>query len=114
MQIFFSLLSSVALSFSDDENAGSNIDMLLVVLLFLPVTLAVVLESPLKPAVSALMSRLATKQKKPESAEPGSEGKKISVAESTSWRDFDVPESPRDGSTNPRSLSIGQRSASDV
>ena len=79
MQIFFSLLSSVALSFSDDENAGSNIDMLLVVLLFLPVTLAVVLESPLKPAVSALMSRLATKQKKPpvrpESAETGSKGK---------------------------------------
>ena len=79
MQIFFSLLSSVALSFSDDENAGSNIDVLLVVLLFLPVTLAVVLESPLKPAVSALMSRLATKQKKPpvrpESAEPGSKGK---------------------------------------
>ena len=80
MQIFFSLLSSVALSFSDDENAGSNIDVLLVVLLLLPVTLAVVLESPLKPAVSALMSRLAAKQKKtppirPELAEPGSEGK---------------------------------------
>merc|ERR1711935_759523 len=79
VQIFFSLLSSVALSFSDDENAGSNIDVLLVVLLFLPVTLAVVLESPLKPAVSALMSRLATKQKKPpvrpESAETWAKGK---------------------------------------
>ena len=80
MQIFFSLLSSVALSFSDDENAGSDIDVLLVVLLLLPVTLAVVLESPLKQVVSALMSRLAATQKKtppirPESAEPGSEGK---------------------------------------
>ena len=100
VQIFFSLLSSVALSFSDDENAGSNIDMLLVVLLFLPVMLAVVLESPLKPVVSALMSRLAALQQKkppvrPESAKP-------------SWRDFDVPESPSGGSTNPRSLSIGQ------
>merc|ERR1711935_816938 len=99
VQIFFSLLSSVALSFSDDENAGSNIDMLLVVLLFLPVTLAVVLESPLKPAVSALMSRLAEKQKQsppvgPDSAKP-------------SLRDLDVPESPRAESTNPRSLSIG-------
>jgi hypothetical protein len=109
VQIFFSLLSSVALSFSDDENAGSNIDMLLVVLLFLPVTLAVVLESPLKPAVSALISRLAAKQKKTPSGDLGS-----GVEESTSWRDLDVPESPRRESTNPGSLSIGQKSTSDI
>ena len=62
VQIFFSLLSSVALSFSDDENAGSYIDTLLVMLWFLPVTLAVVLESPLKSVVSALLSWLATKR----------------------------------------------------
>ena len=62
VQIFFSLLSSVALSFSDDENAGSYIDTLLVMLWFLPVTLAVVLESPLKSVVSALMSWLTTKR----------------------------------------------------
>ena len=107
VQIFFSLLSSVALSFSDDENAGSNIDVLLVFLLFLPVTLAVVLESPLKPAVSALMSRLAAKRKeaqpvRPESAEPDG-------------RDRDVPESPRVGTTNPQALSkIGQMSSSNL
>ena len=106
VQIFFSLLSSVALSFSDDENAGSNIDVLLVFLLFLPVTLAVVLESPLKPAVSAL-SRLAAKRKeaqpvRPESAEPN-------------WRDHDVPESPRVGATSPRALTkIGQLSSSNL
>ena len=62
VQIFFSLLSSVALSFSDDENAGSYIDTLLVMLWFLPVTLAVVLESPLKSVISALLSWLATKR----------------------------------------------------
>ena len=64
VQIFFSLLSSVALSFSDDENAGSYIDTLLVMLWFLPVTLAVVLESPLKSVLSALPSWLATKRMK--------------------------------------------------
>ena len=65
VQIFFSLLSSVALSFSDDENAGSYIDTLLVMLWFLPVTLAVVLESPLKSVISALLSWLATKRMRP-------------------------------------------------
>ena len=109
VQIFFSLLSSVALSFSDDENAGSNIDVLLVFLLFLPVTLAVVLDSPLKTAVSALMSRLAAKRTE---AQPES-----------SWRDRDVPESPpivpespRVGTTDRRgSLSkIGQTASSDL
>ena len=39
LQIFFSLLSSVALSYEDDENVGSNIDLVLVVLWFLPVTM---------------------------------------------------------------------------
>ena len=63
VQIFFSLLSSVALSFSDDENAGSYIDVLLVMLWFLPVTLAVVLESPLRPVVLELLSWLATKKR---------------------------------------------------
>ena len=52
----------MALSFSDDENAGSYIDTLLVMLWFLPVTLAVVLESPLKSVISALLSWLATKR----------------------------------------------------
>ena len=80
--------------------------MLLVVLLFLPVMLTVVLESPLKPVVSALMSRLAALQQKkppvrPESAKP-------------SWRDVDVPESPSGGSTNPRSLSIGQTTTQNI
>ena len=112
VQIFFSLLSSVALSFSDDENAGSNIDVLLVFLLFLPVTLAVVLESPLKTAVSALMSRLAAKRKEAQPVRPES-----------SWRDRDVPESPpivpespRVGTTNRRaSLSkIGQTASSNL
>ena len=50
------------MSFSDDENAGSYIDTLLVMLWFLPVTLAVVLESPLKSVVSALLSWPATKR----------------------------------------------------
>ena len=50
------------MSFSDDENAGSYIDTLLVMLWFLPVTLAVVLESPLKSVVSALLSWLATQR----------------------------------------------------
>ena len=62
VQIFFSLLSSVALSFGEDENAGSYIDVLLVMLWFLPVTLAVVLESPLKQVVSELLSWLVTKR----------------------------------------------------
>ena len=97
-------LSSVAPSFSDDKNAGSNIDVLLVFLLFLPVTLAVVLDSPLKTAVSALMSRLAAKRKEAQPVRPES-----------SWRDRDVPESPRVGTTNPRALSkIGQMSSSNL
>ena len=60
VQIFFSLLSSVALSFGEDENAGSYIDVLLVMLWFLPVTLAVVLES--QPVVSELLSWLVTQR----------------------------------------------------
>ena len=39
MQIFFSLLASVALTSASEENAGSNMDILLVVLYCLPVRL---------------------------------------------------------------------------
>ena len=39
MQIFFSLLASVALTSASEQNAGSNMDILLVVLYFLPVRL---------------------------------------------------------------------------
>ena len=61
LQIFFSLLSSVALTYEDDENAGSNIDVLLVVLWFLPLTVAFYLESPLTSVVSSLLSMLKEK-----------------------------------------------------
>ena len=39
MQIFFSLLASVALTSASEQNAGSNMDILLVVLYCLPVRL---------------------------------------------------------------------------
>ena len=39
MQIFFSLLASVALTSTSEQNAGSNMDILLVVLYCLPVRL---------------------------------------------------------------------------
>ena len=39
MQIFFSLLASVALTSASEQNAGSNMDVLLVVLYCLPVRL---------------------------------------------------------------------------
>ena len=39
---------------------------------------------------------------------------KEEAREASHWRSRDVPERPRDGPTNPRSLSIGQRSGSDL
>ena len=53
MQIFFSLLASVALTSASEQNAGSNMDILLVVLYCLPVRLPCALAlgcSPLTPA----------------------------------------------------------------
>ena len=52
MQIFFSLLASVALTSASEQNAGSNMDILLVVLYCLPVRLPSHLFgcSPLTPA----------------------------------------------------------------
>ena len=52
MQIFFSLLASVALTSASEQNAGSNMDILLVVLYCLPVRLPLhsLGCSPLTPA----------------------------------------------------------------
>ena len=52
MQIFFSLLASVALTSASEQNAGSNMDILLVVLYCLPVRLPShsLGRSPLTPA----------------------------------------------------------------
>jgi len=58
-QIFFSLLSSVALVFS---SAGASLDVLLVLLWCLPVSMAVFLESPLLWAALALAERWRTQQ----------------------------------------------------
>ena len=128
---------------------GSNIDLLLVVLWFLPVTLAVVLESPLKWVVSSLLQRKkkqsagaaareevhVTITNEPSSAShkdpdqdqsTSSQGASASgsktidaqrsflAKEEAHWRDHDVPESPSDEPTSPRSLSIGQRSGCDL
>jgi hypothetical protein len=107
VQIFFSLLSSVALSFSDDESAGSSIDMLLVLLWFLPVTLAVFLEMPLKSVVSQL---LPTKQKKsrpsgPVSAEAGSETHELDRSETHMLGDEHNAPSEGEGNSDPATAS---------
>jgi hypothetical protein len=57
MQIFFSLLASVALT-SASGAVGTNMDVLLVVLYFLPVGLAIFLESPLLPCYQRAVRRL--------------------------------------------------------
>jgi hypothetical protein len=56
MQIFFSLLASVALTSASDDT-GTNMGVLLVVLYFLPVGLAVFLESPLLKFVQKLLDQ---------------------------------------------------------
>ena len=55
MQIFFSLLSSVALQ--PTANPGTNIDVLLVVLWCVPVGLALLLQSPLLVAMQEAIER---------------------------------------------------------
>jgi len=56
MQIFFSLLASVALTSASDDT-GTNMGVLLVVLYFLPVGLAIFLESPLLKLARKLLDR---------------------------------------------------------
>merc|ERR1712008_525236 len=56
MQIFFSLLASVALTSASDAT-GTNMGVLLVVLYFLPVGLAIFLESPLLKLARKLLDR---------------------------------------------------------
>ena len=62
VQIFFSLLASVALT-SASGAVGTNMDVLLVVLYFFPVGLAIFLESPLLPCYQRAVQRLAVRWK---------------------------------------------------
>ena len=62
MQIFFSLLASVALT-SASGAVGTNMDVLLVVLYFLPVGLAIFLESPLLSCYQRAVQRLTGRRK---------------------------------------------------
>jgi len=62
VQIFFSLLASVALT-SDSGAAGTNMDVLLVVLYCFPVGLAIFLESPLLPCYQRAVQRLSGRRK---------------------------------------------------
>jgi len=62
LQIFFSLLASVGLSTSS-EDAGSNLDVLLVVLWLVPVGMALFLESPLLKVVQGALDRWWNAQK---------------------------------------------------
>jgi hypothetical protein len=62
VQIFFSLLASVALT-SASGAVGTNMDVLLVVLYFFPVGLAIFLESPLLPCYQRAVQRLAGRWK---------------------------------------------------
>ena len=66
VQIFFSLLASVALT-SDSGAVGTNMDVLLVVLYFFPVGLAIFLESPMLPCYQRAVQRLfGRREQRPE------------------------------------------------
>ena len=69
VQIFFSLLASVALT-SDSGAAGTEMGVLLVVLYFFPVGLAVFLESPLLPCCQRAMQRLSSRRKQQTDTRP--------------------------------------------
>ena len=63
MQVFFSLLTSIALNYDPYtvSERGTNIDALLSVLTMLPVALAIYLESPLVDAVNMFVVNMFAK-----------------------------------------------------
>ena len=68
VQIFFSLLASVAISAA--ENTGTNLDVLLTVLWFVPVGLALLLESPILKGAQSLLGKWTQKQQDEDTDDP--------------------------------------------
>ena len=104
VQIFFSLLASVALT-SDAGAVGTEMDVLLVVLYFFPVGLAVFLESPLLPCYQRAMQRLSGRRKQQTDTRPvrDKEMKELDMAPRRSRCDSneDAEESPGPQAASP-------------
>ena len=64
-QIFFSLLSSVALSYDEETRQNAtNLDILLVALWFIPMTLAILLQTPVIGAVQMILKKKKARDEK--------------------------------------------------